>query len=203
MNEIEYQKYQHSHISQTLPLVQWGERVQLISDGLLQRALSIPSELAMMASINPWVEQQLLYPRYQKRLLAHQSTVQRIEEEMNSADRAILKSLRQDGICVTSLADLNLSLNDEFWSSAHCVAAELAHLATMPKYATKHTLTGAAHQLMRYPSIFWWGAQERLLNIVEAYLGLPAAYDSLSFYYSLADGRDAGPRKYKDTSLCK
>jgi hypothetical protein len=29
---------------------------------------------------------------------------------------------------------------------------------------------------------------------VESYLGLPVAYDGLSFYYSVADGKDLGPR---------
>lgn len=49
---------------------------------------------------------------------------------------------------------------------------------------------------MRYPEIFLWGAEERLLNIVESYLKLPVAYDGLSYYFSPADGREAGPRKW-------
>jgi hypothetical protein len=60
----------------------------------------------------------------------------------------------------------------------------------------KHTLTANDDQLMRYPDIFFWGAQKRLVNIVENYLKLPVAYDSLSYYYSVADGKDMGPRKW-------
>lgn len=185
-----------SPMSGNSPSPQWRERINLISDALLQRALSIPSELAMAASVNPWLEREILYPRYQKRLIAHQPKIQEMEANLSAMDQKIVNTLRQDGICVTSLTELDLPLNLQLWHGAQAVASQLAHLATTPKYATKHTLTGEAHQLTDYPAIFWWGAQERLLHIVEAYLGLPVAYDSLSFYYSLADGRHAGPRKW-------
>ncbi|MEI6428546.1 MAG: hypothetical protein WCO45_09195 [Pseudanabaena sp. ELA607] len=183
-------------IPQPLPPLSWQEKAGLVGDALRQRGLSIPSELAMAASSHPWIAQKMLYPRYQKRLIAYQSQIRQIESDLNTADTQIVASLRQNGICVTNLAELDLPLNKEFWQSGQAIAAELALLAKMPKYATKHTLTGDASQLMRYPALFWWGAQERLLKIVEAYLELPVAYDALSFYYSLADGRDAGPRKW-------
>jgi hypothetical protein len=69
-------------------------------------------------------------------------------------------------------------------------------MSLTPLHQGKHTLTANADQLMRYPEIFFWGAERRLLNIVENYLKLPVAYDSLSYYYSLADGKDLGPRKW-------
>jgi hypothetical protein len=47
-----------------------------------------------------------------------------------------------------------------------------------------------------HPTIFRWGLATRLLQIVECYLGLPVGYDGLSYYYSVADGREAGPRKW-------
>jgi hypothetical protein len=51
-----------------------------------------------------------------------------------------------------------------------------------------------ADQLIAHPEILCWGLSERILKIVECYLGLPVGYGALSFYYSVADGRDAGPR---------
>ncbi|MEE3715428.1 hypothetical protein V2H45_01565 [Tumidithrix elongata RA019] len=69
-------------------------------------------------------------------------------------------------------------------------------MSLTPLHKGKHTLTANAEQLMRYPEIFFWGAEKRLLNIVENYLKLPVAYDSLSYYYSIADGKDLGPRKW-------
>jgi hypothetical protein len=41
---------------------------------------------------------------------------------------------------------------------------------------------------MKYPSLFLWGMEERLLNIVENYLGLPVAYHGLYIRRDLANG---------------
>jgi len=53
-----------------------------------------------------------------------------------------------------------------------------------------------ADDIARHPAIFAWGLQQRLLDIVEHYLELPVAYDGLNLFYTIADGRQIGTRKW-------
>lgn len=97
---------------------------------------------------------------------------------------------------ITSLEALGISNTDHFLASAQKLAQELKQMSAYPLHQGKHTLTATAEQLMLYPEIFMWGGEEKLLRIIESYLKLPVAYDGFSYYYSVADLREAGPRKW-------
>jgi hypothetical protein len=163
-----------------------------LTSGFLQRAASVPSEVALFFSCLPIVERGMLYPHYQAFLQQHKDKL----PELSAQDLTIAKALEENGLYITSLEDLNLPQNDNFFAAAQKLSDELAQLAQSPKYKGKHTLTATAEQIMRYPDIFLWGAQERLLRIVERYLKVPVAYDGLSYYFSVANGSEAGPRKW-------
>jgi hypothetical protein len=49
---------------------------------------------------------------------------------------------------------------------------------------------------MRHPHIVRWALNDRILDIVETYLGLPAAYDTMNFFYTQADGRQVAARRW-------
>jgi hypothetical protein len=170
----------------------WTAKADQFTSGLLQRVASIPSDVALYFSCLPAIEQKLLYPHYQAFLQNHQPNL----PELSTQDLEIAKALATKGICITSLESLNLPLTDNFFAAAQNLSNELAQMAELPKYKGKHTLTATAEQLMRYPDIFLWGAQERLLRIAEHYLKLPVAYDGLSYYFSIANALEAGPRKW-------
>jgi hypothetical protein len=163
-----------------------------LASALLQRVASIPSDIALFFSCLPLIEQQVLYPHYQGFLEQHKPYL----PELCAQDLAIAQELETNGISVTSLESLDLPDTSNFFTAAQKLSNELAQMAQSPKYEGKHTITANAEQIMRYPDVFLWGAQERLLRIVERYLKLPVAYDGLSYYYSLANGAEAGPRKW-------
>jgi hypothetical protein len=163
-----------------------------LASSLFQRAASLPSDIALFFSCLPLIEQQVLFPRYQAFLEQHKSSL----PELCPQDLAIAQELETNGISVTSLESLNLPNTASFFDAAQKLSEELALEAHSPKSKGKHTLTATAEQIMRHPEVFLWGAQERLLRIVERYLKLPAAYDGLSYYYSIANGAEAGPRKW-------
>jgi hypothetical protein len=172
----------------TEPLFQ----MQHLVEKSTQRVLSIPSEVALRIFNSDPVEQNILLPHYHQLVQEHATYLPRLDQE----GAKIVAGLEQQGVYLTTLDALGLPDTSQFLDAAQQASAELAQMAQFPCYRGKHTLTGTARQLIKYPEIFWWGATERLLNIVEQYLRLPVAYDGLSFYYSVADGKDAGPRKW-------
>jgi hypothetical protein len=163
-----------------------------LTSALCQRVISIPSDIALFCSCLPLVEQRFLFPRYQALLEQHQQKL----PELSAQDLTIARALEENGLYITSLEALNLPQNDNFFVAAQKLSNELAQMAQSPQYKGKHTLTATAEQIMRYPDVFLWGAQERLLRIVERYLKVPVAYDGLSYYFSVANGSEAGPRKW-------
>lgn len=163
-----------------------------IADQFIQRVLSLPSNLAFSIANIDFIEQEILLPRYQKFLEQYEKKLPALDAE---AVR-IVEGLEKQGVYITTLEALGIPHTEKFLQAGYSVAAELAIRSKSAIDADRHTLTATAKQLLMYPEIFWWGTSERLLKIVEGYLQLPVAYDGLSFYYSLADGRDAGPRKW-------
>jgi hypothetical protein len=165
---------------------------ELFSSKLLQRLASIPADLSLSVSCLSSVEQQILYPYYQAFLQRHERYLPTLE----SQDLAIVRDLELKGIAVTSIDRLNLPDTDNFFAAAKQISDELARMSRTNEYRGKHTFSATAVQLMQYPDVFWWGVQERLLRIVECYLKLPVAYDGLSYYYSIANSQESGPRKW-------
>ncbi|MBD2188317.1 phytanoyl-CoA dioxygenase family protein [Pseudanabaena mucicola] len=159
---------------------------------LWQRIISIPSDIALFISNLDMVERRILYPRYQKFLQEYQPLINSpLDNEWK-----IVKELKAYGVAITHLDDLAIPHSDRFLQSAQSVAKELQSATKLPVNLGKHTLNISAEQVMRYPELFIWGADIKLLRIIENYLKLPVAYDGLSYYYSLPDGKQAGPRKW-------
>jgi len=159
---------------------------------LWQRALSSPSDIALFISNLEVIEQKVLYPRYQKFVQEYQPLLHSPTLE----EHKIVQELEQYGISITTLDELKISLSDRFFKAAQNISEELKHNAELPLDKGKHTLTANAEQIMRYPELFLWGADRKLIRIVESYLKLPVAYDGLSYYYSPADAKETGPRKW-------
>ncbi len=154
------------------------------------KVLSMPSDLACMVNSTEWFERAILFPRYQHQLKLHQEHLPKLD----ASERDVVAHLEQEGICITSLEQLAIPKSQQLLEAARPITHDLARLSRTPSHAGKHTLMATANHLIEHPEILHWGLSERLLKIVESYLGLPVGYGGLSFYYSVADGRDAGPR---------
>jgi hypothetical protein len=161
-----------------------------LANKVANKVLSLPSDTACLVNSTEWFEQAVLLPRYQHQLKLHAERLPQLE----AGERAIVKQLEQESICITSLDTLAIPNTSQLLDAARPITTELALLSRTPSHAGKHTLMATAQHLTEHPEILRWGLSERILNIVESYLGLPVGYGGLSFYYSVADGRDAGPR---------
>ncbi|MEH2082085.1 MAG: phytanoyl-CoA dioxygenase [Nostoc sp.] len=91
---------------------------------------------------------------------------------LEGCDRHILKALKKEGVCVTTLADLG------FNSSAELLKAAYQQLSQMENPKNDHldeklpqiyTVTGL-------PEFYAWAMEKRLLNLIENYIGLPIAF---------------------------
>ena len=161
-----------------------------LADKVVNKVLSLPSDLACMVNSTDWVERSILLPQYQQRLERHTQQLPTLDPD----ESAIVNQIADEGICITSLDALSIPYSQQLLKAARPITNELAQLSRAPSHIGKHTLMATAHHLTENPEILTWGLSERILKIVECYLGLPVGYGGLSFYYSVADGRDAGPR---------
>jgi hypothetical protein len=161
-----------------------------LTDRVVNKGLSLPSDTACRINSNDWFERSVLFPRYQQWRDRHQPQL----PQLDPCELAIAEQLEREGLCITSLATLDIPASQQLLEAAEPITKQLAQLSRAPSHAGKHTLMATAEQLLKHPEILCWGLSQRLLKIVECYLGLPVGYGGLSFYHSVADGRDAGPR---------
>lgn len=158
----------------------------------LAQLASIPSQLARAFSSLPFVENNILYPRYQKALREYQSKL----PALDAIETKIVDELERSGICVTSLESLGIPNTPEFLAAAKNISLALNQASTLPANKSKYQIRATSAQLMQYEELFHWGLSDRLLKIVESYLGLPVAYDGLDFVLSIADGKEIGQRAW-------
>ncbi|QZZ22080.1 hypothetical protein J5X98_06680 [Leptothermofonsia sichuanensis E412] len=173
----------HLRINNLSPLYQMGVRV-------INKLLSLPSDMAAKVHSVDWFERSILLPQYQQYLTHYKNHI----PELNASELAIAEQIDREGICITSLDTLDIPNTQSLLKAAQQITSELAQQSRSPEHSHKHALMATAEQLLAHPEIFFWGLSERILKIVGRYLELPVAYDGLAFYYSVADGRDAGPR---------
>lgn len=159
---------------------------------IFQRVISIPSDIAFYFSNKSMLEKLYFYPKYQSFLQESVSN----SPHMSSLEESIVRQIQQQGIAIIDLESLNIDRTESFWHAAQSVAQKLREMSQFSRYAGKHTLTATAKQLLEQPNILWWGYSAKLLRIAAGYLELPIAYDGLSFYYSVANGKEQGPRKW-------
>jgi hypothetical protein len=161
-----------------------------LANRFINKTLSLPSDIACSLHNNEWYEQSVLWPKYQIQLSQHKEQLPKLD----ASDLKIVEEVEQQGISITSLDALNIPDSLKLLEAAQHITQDLGEQSKLPSHAGKHTLMANAEQLLAHPEILFWGLSERILKIVESYLGLPVGYGGLSFYYSVADGRDAGPR---------
>ncbi|MCC5637491.1 phytanoyl-CoA dioxygenase family protein [Nostoc sp. CHAB 5844] len=91
---------------------------------------------------------------------------------LQASDRTIVETLKREGAYVTSLTDLGLKSTSEMLQATdhqldRMAATNNSHLAKrLPQI---YTVTDV-------PEFFNWGQENRLLKIIENYLGLPVAF---------------------------
>ncbi|MGF1991981.1 MAG: 2OG-Fe(II) oxygenase [Nostoc sp. ZfuVER08] len=104
---------------------------------------------------------------------------------ISTADMILVETLKRQGIVLTSLAELSIPSTPEMFQSAQSLMPKIPKSISGQK--NEFMIHASCEQMMEHPEIFFWGIQQRLLNIIENYLGLPVAYHDPSFRRDIAN----------------
>ncbi|BAT51432.1 hypothetical protein NOS3756_03550 [Nostoc sp. NIES-3756] len=94
-------------------------------------------------------------------------------------DIALVEKLKAEGIVITSLTELSIPSTIEMLESANKLLPQIPK--NIPGNAHEFTIHATSEQMREHSDIFLWGLQQRLLSIVENYLGLSVAYHGAYF----------------------
>lgn len=162
-----------------------------LSQKILNRLGDRPAKLAFNISNTSMIRRRL-WRRYHEALEAYRPSLPKLE----GIDREIVEGLERDGIFITSLDALGLKGSEQMLRVAQKVAGDCTESARREASAGREFICAPASATVENPEIFHWGLDERLLDIAEAYIGLPAAYDGMALIYTVADGTELGPRQW-------
>jgi len=94
----------------------------------------------------------------------------RVHLPTSSSDDDLLEALRRDGIVMTTVERLGLG---GVAASAEPLVSELLSMAVPPDLPATHL---PPDRLITRPDIFRWGAEDRILNLLERYFEVPVAF---------------------------
>jgi hypothetical protein len=158
----------------------------------VNRLASIPADLVWRLLKLELIENTLFWPRYQNAIAAHQTSLPALAQ----AETEIVKALEVNGMYMTSLDALDIPETDSFLQSAIQLSHRLKDRALLPAFFKHHEVHATLDEFMTCPEIFNWGLNQKLLTIVEQYLGLSVGYDGASCLLSVANGREIGARAW-------
>ena len=87
-------------------------------------------------------------------------------------DRAIVSALEREGVHITSLSEMRLSHTKRFIKQLILLQPHLYTLSHLSNWRVGIP----SHRKFSHAEILFWGLGERLLNIVENYIGLPLLF---------------------------
>ncbi|MGB3509302.1 MAG: hypothetical protein WBA93_08680 [Microcoleaceae cyanobacterium] len=150
---------------------------------------SLPN-LAQYLVNNSYLETNFFYPQYKKYLANYQNQLPLV----TGNDAIIVETLKQQGICITTWESLSIPGTNEFIEAVNNLMAELTKISE--KRTAKFAIESNLEQLLKYPQIFHWGLEDRLINIVSSYIGTPIAYDTFTAHLSLNNGKETATRRW-------
>ncbi|MBF2007509.1 MAG: 2OG-Fe(II) oxygenase [Chlorogloeopsis fritschii C42_A2020_084] len=107
-------------------------------------------------------------------------------------DENLIKSLHHEGVFLSSLQNLGIRSTSSLIVSAKKLLPEFLAFSTN----NQCSFTLPSSILMKYPEIFLWGLEERIINIVENYIGLPVLYHGVDFRREIANEKLADVRQW-------
>ena len=139
---------------------------------------------------------------YDVRLKSSQKLIKALPRQkysLGTSDQAIINDLYTNGVHVTSVEQLFKSASKDLMDVLTKAATDLeaCDSGNMPDYLQKKTSSFdmiSSALISKYPEIFLLGLSEKILSLVETYIGMPAAYHGVALRRSLTDGLQAGPR---------
>jgi hypothetical protein len=108
---------------------------------------------------------------------------------LDVSDWPLVEALRREGAYVTPVESLRLPGTSEMLSACGKLVGELRAQPTTNGHKAQNAPRLPVHRLMDFPEIYMWGLNERLLDLVENYVGLPIRYHGADLRREMADGK--------------
>ena len=107
-------------------------------------------------------------------------------------DREIVEALRTNGVRVTSLDAIDAPGTPLLQAELERLVGELADLHA----EGQHTLRLPLERVLESSAVWQWGLSDRLLDLAESYLGLPARYYGADLRREVGTGQAVGVRQW-------
>lgn len=122
---------------------------------------------------------------------------------LDPRDLPLLEGLRRDGAMVLNVDDLGFGEANPMFAALDKLVPELASRTAngdnQPRLAPK--------RMMEFPEVYALGLNERLLRLVENYIGLPIKYHGVDVRREVADGKPNDVRQWhldnEDWRMCR
>ncbi|MGM7667312.1 hypothetical protein [Microbacterium sp. A93] len=111
---------------------------------------------------------------------------------LDADQAALVSTLHRDGVHIGLLDDLDVPSTGTLKSALEQVAGPLAALPS----AGASTVRPTVDDLLSDLSLWQWGLQDRMLDIVENYLGVPARYYGADVRREVANDQAVGVRQW-------
>lgn len=120
---------------------------------------------------------------------------------IGSLGRRIVADLKAEGISVTSIEELGLASNPALLQAIERANEDLDQLSAAARDEIEYQ-SGFLHCVpinpsqiaTKYPALYTWGLDDKLLDLMENCLGLPVAYHGVCVRKELVDGQQVGSR---------
>jgi hypothetical protein len=104
---------------------------------------------------------------------------------ISNNDLNLVNKIKHEGVIVTSLAALSIASTPQMLQAAKKLIPKISQANI--KKSDEYVVHANSEQMTSHSDIYVWGLQERLLNIIENYLGLPVAYHGSYFRRDFAN----------------
>ncbi|NER24865.1 MAG: 2OG-Fe(II) oxygenase [Symploca sp. SIO1C2] len=94
-------------------------------------------------------------------------------------ERDLVNKLKVEGVAMTSLEALSIPYTEQMLQAAKTLMPKIPR--SISKNNDEFVVHATPQQILEHQEIFLWGLEQRLINIIENYLGLPVAYHGAYF----------------------
>lgn len=144
-----------------------------------------------------WADRTSAYLSYEARRIVHRP----YRPVYDLMHQRILNDVQFDGVSALALDDLNLSATDKFKTAAEKALLTLDGITSNSgrdigyDEGFEHCIPlSPAYIAEHYPDIYMWGLDSKLLNLMEAMIGLPPLYHGVLLRRELVDNKAVGTR---------
>lgn len=100
-------------------------------------------------------------------------------------EQDLIDKLRTEGVAMTSLKALSIPSTELMLQSAKNLIPKIPQSTSQNK--NEYVVHATPQQILEHKELFTWGLEQRLINIVENYIGLPVAYHGAYFRRDLVN----------------